>query len=179
MTHEDLEKRLTDLVQAAREGGLSDEAVIEVLFGSRGSVAGGPDVGIPAVVGASRDGAFMMTNPDAWRCCTSRSAVILAHGVVRVMDPPVGPDIAARTTRLWRLHRPWRDAGKERRLSFVLPSRTGSERFKEHKSADQPAALILSVSRTAFLDQPSFPGGTSGRNSRYSRNPARFSSAGS
>ena len=32
MTHEDLEKRLTDLVQAAREGGLSNEAVIEVLL---------------------------------------------------------------------------------------------------------------------------------------------------
>ena len=32
MTHEDLEKRLADLVQAARDGGLSDEAVIEVLL---------------------------------------------------------------------------------------------------------------------------------------------------
>ena len=32
MTREDLEKRLADLVQAAREGGLSDEEIIDVLL---------------------------------------------------------------------------------------------------------------------------------------------------
>ena len=32
MTHDDLDKRITDVVQAARDAGMSDEAIIGVLL---------------------------------------------------------------------------------------------------------------------------------------------------
>lgn len=43
---------------------------------------------IPNALGATAPAGFMMTNPDASRCPTNRSAVIWRHHLVGMPDPP-------------------------------------------------------------------------------------------